>query len=124
MYKVLWMLKRRPDVTFEHFRDHYENSHSALGKKYLGHLMVGYRRNYDLAYAAGSTAGLPRMSPSGYDCVAEWDMRDEAAFHEAMRLLSDPEIGKIFHDDEEHFLDRTATKLVVCDCHDTGTALD
>jgi len=122
MYKVLWLLKRRPDVTFEQFRDHYETTHSALGKTYLGHLMVGYRRNYDLACAAGGTAGLPGMLPSGYDCVAEWDMRDEAAFHEAMRVLADPEIGRIFRDDEDNFLDSTATKLVVCDSRDTGTA--
>jgi hypothetical protein len=38
MFKVMWLLKRKKGITFEQFRDHYENSHSILGKKYLGHL--------------------------------------------------------------------------------------
>jgi hypothetical protein len=122
MFRIMWLLKRKPGVGFEHFRDHYETTHSALGKKYFGHLMLGYRRNYDRAKEAGSAAGIHGMA-SDYDCVAEWDLRDEAAFAEFMEILADPVIGKIFRDDEASFLDSAATRLMVCDCRDTGTSI-
>src|SRR3954462_14233770 len=46
MYKVMWLLKRKRGITLDQFRDHYENSHSVLGNKYLGHLLIHYKRNY------------------------------------------------------------------------------
>jgi hypothetical protein len=58
-----------------------------------------------------------------YDCVTEWVMPDEQAFEEIMRLFADPVIGKIFHDDEENFLDRESVFLVKVDMRDTGTGL-
>lgn len=118
MYKVLWCLKRKAGITFEQFRDHYENSHALLGQQYFGHLMLQYNRNYNLARATGVT---PREATLGYDCVTEWVMHDEAAFDESMRILADPVIGKIFHDDEEHFLERESVLLLRSDCRDTGT---
>lgn len=56
-----------------------------------------------------------------YDCVAEWVMPNEEAFEEIMCIFADPVIGKVFHDDEEHFLDRESVFLVKCDTRDTGT---
>jgi len=122
MFKIIWLLKRKPGVSFEQFRGHYENSHSVLGKKYFGHLMLGYRRNYNLANQAGGLAAATGMNVSEYDCVAEWDMRDEEAFGEFKQIFSDPAISKIFLDDEAHFLDGQSTRLAICDCRDTGTA--
>ncbi len=117
MYKIMWLLKRKPGVTFEQFRDHYERSHSVLGQKYFGHLLVSYQRNYDSAKANGGDGGA---MDSGFDCVTEWVMPDQAALDEIFRLLADPVIGKIFRDDEEHFLDSSGTRLVRCDLRDTG----
>lgn len=117
MFKVIWLLKRKQGITFEQFREHYETSHAILGQKYLGHLLVDYRRNYDLAQETGAP---PQERTSGFDCISEWVLRDEAAFDECMRLLRDPAIGKQFLDDEEHFLDKGSVTLVRCDCRDTG----
>jgi hypothetical protein len=117
MIKVMWMLKRKAGITFEQFRDHYESSHAVLGQNYLGHLLLEYRRNYDLAQSSGATQG---QRTSGFDCITEWVMRDHASFDECMRLLRDPAIGKLFHDDEEHFLDRESVTLIRSDCRDTG----
>jgi EthD domain len=128
MFKVLWLLRRKPGITHEQFRDHYENSHAILGQKYLGHLMVDYKRNYRTATAGGGVPTDPKgsalASHSGeweYDCVTEWVMPNEAAFDEIMRLFADPVIGKVFHDDEENFLDRNSVFLIKCDTRDTGT---
>jgi hypothetical protein len=48
-------------------------------------------------------------------------MPDEAAFEAIMARFSEPEIGRLFYEDEEHFLDRDAIMLIKCDSRDTGT---
>jgi len=121
MYKVMWLLKRKDGITHEQFREHYESSHAELGKRYIGHLMLGYHRHYDAAKSEGASFGTPLSNVTDYDCIAEWVMRDEAAFEEAMRIMAKPEILKIFLEDETHFLDSASTRLLRCATGDTGT---
>ena len=121
MYKVMWLLKRKPGITHEQFREHYETSHAELGKRYVGHLMLGYHRHYDGAKKAGASFSTPLSSVTDYDCISEWVMRDEAAFEEAMRIMAVPENLKIFLEDETHFLDSASTRLLRCATGDTGT---
>lgn len=119
------MLKRKPAITPEQFRDHYEKSHAVLAHNYLGHLLLEYKRCYN----AGTWGGGAPTEPAGsfgpmkweYDCVTEWVTPDEAAFNEIIRLAADPVIGKIFYDDEENFLDRASMILFKCDERNTGT---
>src|SRR3982074_2903866 len=44
--KVIFFLKRKAGLTPQQFRTHYENSHVKLAQKYIGHLVVAYKRNY------------------------------------------------------------------------------
>jgi hypothetical protein len=120
---VLWFLKRKPGISFEEFRDHYESVHSVLGQKYIGHLLIEYKRNYivgafDRSIAADGGGFGPKQWD--FDCIAEWVTADEAAFNEIIRVMTDPRIGRMFADDEEKFLDREATMLIKCDARDTG----
>lgn len=121
MFKVIWLLKRKPGITLEQFRDHYKNSHAVLGQNHLGHLLLSYTRNYnvrvDLPENADPIARAIASKQSDHDCVTEWVLRDEHALTEVFELLFDPVIGKLFHDDEEHFLDRDSVRLVTCDVH-------
>ena len=117
MYKIMWLLKRKPGTTHAQFRDHYEASHSLLGQQYLGHLIQSYTRNYDL----GTADETPGPRSSGFDCITEWVLPNAAALDEIMRLLVNPVIGPIFHEDEAKFLDSTQTRLVRCDTRDTGS---
>jgi hypothetical protein len=55
-----------------------------------------------------------------YDCITEWKLDDEAAMAEIVKLLRDPEIGKVFYDDEEHLLDRSSVRYLRCETRDTG----
>jgi hypothetical protein len=124
MVTIMWLLRRKPGISFEQFRDHYETSHAVLGAKYFGHLMTGYRRNYVLPAEGFSGAMGAVLASKGwdYDCIAEWDLCDEAAFDQVVAMLSDPVIGKIFHDDEEHFLDRSSVRLVRYERRETDTS--
>jgi hypothetical protein len=119
MFKVIWLLKRKSGITLEQFRDHYESSHAVLGQRHLGHLLLSYTRNYNVGVpvpdGADPIARAIASKQSDYDCVTEWVLRDEHALTEVFELLFDPVIGKLFHDDEEHFLDRDSVRLVTCD---------
>jgi hypothetical protein len=129
MYKVIWMLRRKPGISFAQFRDHYESSHAVLGETYFGHLMLSYTRNYNVPLPTPGPAASPieraiAAKQSSYDCITEWVLRNEQALTEVFALLFDPVVGKLFHEDEEHFLDRSSVELVVCDVRDArpGTA--
>jgi hypothetical protein len=124
MYKVLWLLKRKAGISHAAFREHYESSHVKLAHKYIGHLMLDYKRNYKTETWGG---GVPTEVGGSfgpcewdYDCVTEWVMPNEEAFNEINRIFADPVIGKIFHDDEENFLDRDSILLIKCDMVDNG----
>jgi len=121
MFKVIWLLKRKPGITHEQFRHHYETSHAVLGQKYFGHLILSYKRNYDEAKQAGNDTAFLASRQSEYDCVTEWIMESEAAFQECMALMANPRIGPVFLEDETHFLDSAATRLVRCSTSDTGS---
>ncbi len=126
MIRVMWLLRRKPGISFEQFRHHYETSHALLGNTYLGHLLLAYRRNYILP--VGTSTGSPllqRVLASkawDYDCITEWELADEAAFEGVLDTLANPAIGKIFHDDEEHFLDRSSVRLIRCEQLESDTA--
>jgi hypothetical protein len=124
MFKVAWLLRRKPGISFEQFRDHYESSHAVLGQRYFGHLIRSYVRNYNPPAPepgpdATPTQKLGAAKHWDYDCITEWELPDEAALDEIIAMLSDPVIGKVFYDDEEHFLDRSSVRLVRCDVRDT-----
>ena len=53
----------------------------------------------------------PGLANPDYDAVTETWMKDEAAWAEMQRIMADPEIGRIFMEDEENFLDRPALRI-------------
>jgi hypothetical protein len=122
MIKVIFLLKRKPGISHEQFRQHYENSHAKLGQKYFGHLLVGYVRNYVGEVRSARSLGTKNIGWD-YDCVTEFILPSEQALQELYGLFAHPVIGKIFYDDEEHFLDRDAVIAIRCkegDVVDTG----
>ena len=115
--KVLWMLKRKPGTTHEQFREHYERSHAAIGRKYIGHLLLSYKRNYQIE-AWGGTSSDPegfRRRPFDYDCVTELIVADEEAYEEMGRIFAEPAAGAELFEDELKFLDREAYVMLRCD---------
>ena len=105
MQRVFVLLKRKPGMSFEEFRTHYENSHARLGEKYFGHLFASYRRNY---IPAGRRFSDGAIVENAYDCLTELVFRDSDGYRELRRIVSDPEIQRTLREDEEKFLDRAA----------------
>lgn len=104
MERVLVLLKRKPGLTFDEFRDHYEASHAKHGERYFGHLFASYRRNY---IAEGTRFCDGAVIENAYDCVTELVFREVGDYAELRRIASDPEVQRVLSEDEAKFLDRT-----------------
>ena len=124
MFKVMWLLRRKPGISHEQFKEHYERSHVVMAQKYIGHLLIEYKRNYKTETWGG---GVPTDTGGGfgpidwaYDCITEWVMKDESALDKINAIFAHPVIGKEFHDDEANFLDRDSVILIKCQVIDTG----
>jgi hypothetical protein len=119
MAKLIFLLKRKPGITPEQFRAHYESSHVLLAHKYIGHLLIGYVRNYPgFATLDPSEAPADRRPQSfdiGYDAITEMRVRDMAAVQEIGRIFNDPQVQPILKADERKFLDDKATVMIMCD---------
>lgn len=104
MERVFVLLKRKPGLTFDEFRNHYESSHALLGEKYFGHLFASYRRNY----IPKGTRFDGSSGENAYDCLTEVVFREPGGYQELKRIASDPEVRRTLIADEERFLDRGA----------------
>jgi len=116
--KLIFMFKRKPGLTHEQFRHHYETSHVPLVHKYLSHLFVDYRRNY-VTGASGQNSQTDRSAPAaqdiGFDAITELWFADETAMREMRRITSDEAVGRLFYEDELKFFDRAACRMVTCE---------
>lgn len=109
MMKVIAMVRRRAGMTASEFREYYERNHVPLAHQYLGHLFTGYRRNYvDIADTRGGGARNPGNAASNLDAVTEIWLKNEDAWDEMRRILSDPVMGPIFREDERRFMEQSA----------------
>ncbi len=116
MLKVFHLIKRKPHLTHQQFRDHFEASHAAMALKYCAHLFVDYQRNYvDAAYGGGDA----RVEGSGYgpidwdwDLLSEWTVKDEAALNEIYAIMESPGYKEQFWADEDRFIERRANVTI------------
>jgi hypothetical protein len=118
------LLKRKPGTTKEQFRQHYETSHVAMAKKYLGHLFLDYRRHYPESSIGLMTDGKWGELDDGYDAITKVDFKDRADYAEFERLCQLPDIQKALSEDEERFLDRARCRMSLCEEVRTWTAAD
>jgi hypothetical protein len=106
MKRVFVLLKRKPGLSFEEFRERYETSHALLGEKFFGHLFASYRRNYipgGIRFSDGAAV------ENAYDCLTELVFRDPDGYLELKRIASDPEVHRLLIADEARFLDRSVS---------------
>ncbi|MQP68303.1 hypothetical protein GE253_23570 [Niveispirillum sp. SYP-B3756] len=125
MMKIIYFLKRKTGISPAQFREHYENSHVLLAKKYIGHLLTDYVRNYP-TFALLNPSNLKDDTPPspydiGYDCITEMFVSGPEAIAEITRIFNDPIVNPILVEDELKFLDRDATVMIMVDEVNTGT---
>ncbi|HKX77753.1 MAG TPA: EthD domain-containing protein [Novosphingobium sp.] len=106
MPQIVLLLKRKPGMTPEEFKAHYESSHAQMAMKHHGHLMKDYRRNYTETQFGLDEFGKPLKEPV-YDCVTVITFENDENMAEFMK--ENPELSAEFIADEHRFLDREKT---------------
>jgi EthD domain len=117
--KMIVLLKKKEGMSFEDFRNHYENVHVPLCGKRIGHLIQDFRRYYpqnlNNLYHGRPDAHAGRKGGTCYDAIAVYTIKNEQALEELARIGQDPEFQRLITEDEERFCDRVATLEGVAD---------
>lgn len=97
MIRTLSLIKRRPDITRDAFREHYESVHAPLALPY----MEGLER-YVRYHLEGELLG-----EIGFDVISAFWYRDAESIAKMMEILGG-EAGKPILEDELTFMDKPA----------------
>ena len=115
MFKAVCLLKRRPGMSFEDFVDYYENHHAKLAAKW-----VPTQRQYHRRYIRPTVNPITGEAVElDYDVITEMWFENEAAFRDAMAVLSSPEAQAEIVADEERLFDRSKICFGTLDEHVT-----
>lgn len=117
--KLLVMVRRKPGLSPEAFRQGYETGHARLAVRLFGHLWTEYRRNYLGAAHSFVQGGGPKAGEdggageAGYDVISELIFPDVAALDEMNRLALEHQA--LLAQDEELYFDRPHCWMVACE---------
>lgn len=116
--KLICLLKRKPGMTPQEFRNHYEGVHAPLAAKLLP-FFTEYRRNYVLGDGA-AVADHAQIGGPDWDVITEFVFESRADYDAMCAALADPVIGAEIAEDEERFLDRSAITVFMTECCETA----
>jgi EthD domain len=105
-HKVFIFLKRRPGMSVEEFRDHYENRHRPLMDKYMAGL-TRYTRNYLNPMPHLDTKEITEPE---FDCITELHFESKAAFDGLNWMVSKGQLPPEILEDELRVFDRPKTR--------------
>lgn len=115
MIKMIFMLKRRPDMTREAFIARYEGGHATLGEKHVPNA-ARYVRRYLEPVAELFTGEV--IEPD-HDVITELWFDDEEQYAIAMQRLAEPEVATEIVADEEQLFDRSKHRVFMVDERDS-----
>lgn len=118
MFKTVIMLKRKPGMSFEDFKDYYESHHRKLGEKVLPS-GIHYVRRYLQPVPNPVTGEVTELE---FDVLTEVWYESREAFEAAMVALSEPEIAAEVAEDEEKLFDRTKNRFCTIEEHESYPA--
>jgi uncharacterized protein (TIGR02118 family) len=118
-YRVLILVYRKPGMTPEDFKNHYENVHVPLVRDIAGpHFPLSHKRRYiqrtelpDGTYPAILLSGS--QEDFRFDAVAELTYKDEAASRASFARMNTTEAAKRIAEDCAMFMDQSKTPLVM-----------
>lgn len=112
--KMIVLFRRKPGLTPEQFREYYETRHVPLALKLFPYFK-DYRRNYirrDLVHRRADGATNPSLD---FDAVMELTFASKSDYERMVREMADPKVRAQVVEDEERFLDRSATVVFMVD---------
>ena len=112
-YKILLLMKRRPDISVEEFRDYYETRHAPLAEKYSS-AVSRYIRRYIVPQPHPETG--PFDNPP-YDVITELWFEDEAVFQGTLGYITTSIMPDEIIEDEKNLFDRASFRIAtVVEC--------
>ena len=118
MISFFLMFKRKPGMSLEDFRNHYESVHVGLAEKYVGHLFLDYTRNYvnSTSHFLESSGGyIEESEDTTYDVITHIVFKDKKTIDEFFQLINKPDIHVKFREDEDNFMDRSSVQIHICE---------
>jgi len=106
-HRILLLMKRKPGMSMEAFRDYYENHHIPLCAKYMSGI-AGYRRNY-LVPQRHAESGANKELP--YDVITELIFDDEATYKATVEYLATTVMSDEVVNDEMNLFDRPTMRM-------------
>jgi hypothetical protein len=115
-YKILLFMKRRPGMTFEAFRDYYENHHVPLCLKYTSGVSR-YVRRFLTPQPNPETGATQELQ---FDVITELWFENEAVFRGTVQYLATSTMPDEIVEDEKRLFDRALTRMAtVVECEST-----
>ena len=106
-YKILLFMKRRPGMSFEAFKDYYENHHAPLCAQYASG-MSRYLRRFVTPHPNPETGATDELQ---FDVITELWFEDEAVFRGTVKYLATSIMPDEVVADEKQLFDRTQTRM-------------
>jgi hypothetical protein len=115
---LLIYASRKPGLSIEEFKDHYENKHVPLVKSLAGDLFPKSHTRYYFTKDAtsGSEAShviMGQPSDFPWDSTTILTFADDEHFNKCMAIMQDEEVSKKLAADEGIFTDRSSLKMVI-----------
>jgi hypothetical protein len=106
-YKILLFMKRRPGMSFEAFKDYYENHHAPLCAKYASGVSR-YLRRFLTPHPNPETGATEELQ---FDVITELWFEDEAVFRGTVKYLATSIMPDEVVEDEKQLFDRAKTRM-------------
>jgi EthD domain len=123
VFKLVCMMKRKPGMSRQEFRDYYETHHAPMGDVAMA-TAKRYVRRYlqplsELEWDEGLKNAMLNIGGPGvlgtdgaeFDVVTEAWFEDRAAFEQAFRAMGKPDFLANALADEANFLDMTCSRM-------------
>ncbi|KAI2619287.1 EthD domain-containing protein [Hypoxylon sp. NC1633] len=126
-YTVVVFVTRKPGLTPQQFKEHYDNVHIPLIRGIAGPLFpLSHTRRYisrSQSDAQGTNTTRNATTPAhvilgsqadfDYDAIVEMVFPDEKAFQDFFKHVHGPEHGSTVIADEERFIDRAELRVAI-----------
>jgi hypothetical protein len=117
--KLVALLKKKPEMSFEDFQTYYETKHSKLIK-----LIPRVQRYFRRYLHPLSGHPMNEQNNCEFDVITELWFKNREDLDYAMRRNAEPSVYKMLAEDEQKLFDRSKTRINVVEERVTDLTID